>query len=1474
MPSGIDAALKSLKADAMMPAPTKVNYNGFEPEKKKKPEITEATIDPSEIGLEKCQKIVKEQEFKIRKLKEKMAGIAPTKKNKAEIAAVKEQVEELQADGNYRAAMNYVRKVEEDERDKRRAEREKDDEEALVGGLGKKKGPAGPSEPAPKKQAASSAEVQEVAGDFDADAEVAAVVKSAVEGSEDALAQLQKGAGAGSYKSAIKAEVASIASAAAELISAKMKRAATRDAALKTLRALSWNPPATLPALPALLLLLEETKLKGEPGGTAADLCRVVCSCGPKNSAVPEAVFPVLLAHLGAAAAGKWKVKVAVLQLLRELLQSSQELCPRQTGLWMPKIMSALRDAVGDARKEVKKEAESFLRSMAKELAQTPEIRTLADDIITSILDSANMEKATETLHRMANTTFLNTVDSCAFALLFPTVSRAMREQAHDAKMKGVQIVGASVHLIADPVLLQPYLQELMPLLEECLLHPTVGVQHEAAKSFGSLAFGLPEICDKDMMPFLLKKLQSQEQNEDVSEVERRGAARGLAEVLLARRDLLPGCLHDTIMPRIPSGETIESKAGGLQLIQAIAGLGPQAFLPHLKHSLPFALNALQEESEVVHKQAVAAVKTLIDEYGATAPHLLLPRMQEALFFQEEEPRARAMDLFFSFCEKISEGIKFGQDFLSMDCLSSFHRHSLLVSIFIARTDDHHDVRRVATLLWKEKLQSGPKAKAEILPLLLSVLKALQNGSCDARRKAAERCLSELEAGDKAGFETVEAQQGAAGVLFAQDANDIETLDSECKAADVAPRPPLRPQLLQRRAQTEMPRFAEPLRKYINSVLVSCCMESRTREGAEAALEEELKPLVDKPLLERTGSAIAAFELKPFLEKVFDGVEDEASEEERHSKRSSDSLIFLDGLRMMYGGGHMLLKDAVLDLRKGRRYGVVGRNGAGKTTLMSTIAAGDVSGMTADVKTLHVKPEVLVEASDLNAVQFCRKELKNQEVADDEMQAALTKVGFPQAMQSKSVNELSGGWRMKLLLASAMMRDCDILLLDEPTNHLDKESVEWLSEYLRSMTRTTLMVISHDPTFLNKVCTDIIQYSSKRTLDYFEGNFEAFRKARRITSDEEAEAILLGRHNFDNDVDPEEDTSHKASGGVSAAVFDKSSKISFPIPGTLKGHSAAKPVMELKNVFFSYDDDGPMILKDISCKIGLASRVGIVGANGAGKSTLLNVLCGELVPVPGPSGEAPGEVYKHRNLRLAYIAQQHMFHLAEFMNSTPYVYIQKRYQNGYDEALQRRLMEPPNEEVAKRRSDLARKHGKYGFEVGSIQSRVVRGNEVLYEVQWKGCDDPKQNTFENLAKLKKLDMVGLAKAYDERIAAQTAGIDQRPLTQKEIVKHLEQFGLDEDMILHREIGGFSAGQKSKLTLGAAFWTKPHIIALDEPTNYIDMETLDALVQGLARFKGGIIVISHASEFVNQVCNEIWKVEGGVLAERTKRNITK
>jgi ATPase subunit of ABC transporter with duplicated ATPase domains len=532
---------------------------------------------------------------------------------------------------------------------------------------------------------------------------------------------------------------------------------------------------------------------------------------------------------------------------------------------------------------------------------------------------------------------------------------------------------------------------------------------------------------------------------------------------------------------------------------------------------------------------------------------------------------------------------------------------------------------------------------------------------------------------------------------------------------------------------------------------------------------------------------------------------------------------------------------------------------------MSTIGSGGVAQIPKSVRTLHVRPEVLVEANELTAVEFCQRDCEGT-ANEDALHAALDKVGYPQEMHVKKVSELSGGWRMKLLLASAMMRQCDILLLDEPTNHLDKASVEWLVSYLNSLTSQSLMVISHDPHFLNAVCTDIIQYSSNRTLDYYKGNFDDFRKDRRITSDEEAEALLLGNDYSDLNTAPkaaeegEDNDLETAAAGVTASLLDKQAKISFPIPGKLQGHSTAKPVMELKNVNFAYDEqEGPMILHDVSCKLSLNSRVGIIGKNGAGKSTLLNLLCGELWPSPDAKGGV-GEVMKNRHLRLAYIAQQHMYHLADFLNSTPYVYIQSRFKNGWDETLQERLLKPSTPEEAERIKELGVKYGKYGNCVRDIVGRVVRGNEVLYEVAWENLEDQKQNTMETVTKLKMMGVSAAAKAYDERQAAQQAGIDQRPLSQREIVKHLEQFGLDEELVLNRNIGGFSAGQKSKLTLGAAFWTKPHMVALDEPTNYIDMETLDSLANGLQRFKGGLVVISHSTDFVERVCDETWLVE--------------
>ena len=226
--------------------------------------------------------------------------------------------------------------------------------------------------------------------------------------------------------------------------------------------------------------------------------------------------------------------------------------------------------------------------------------------------------------------------------------------------------------------------------------------------------------------------------------------------------------------------------------------------------------------------------------------------------------------------------------------------------------------------------------------------------------------------------------------------------------------------------------------------------------------------------------------------------------------------------------------------------------------------------------------------------------------------------------------------------------------------------------------------------------------------------------------------------------------------------------------------------------------------------------------------------------------------------------QDHLKALGPFFDTSPFVYITERFKNGYDGDLQSRLIEPEDEEEALRRNELAKLHGKYGNHVGTLLSRTKIGNQLAYEVQWAGLDDPKQNTVETISKLNEMGLAKVVIACDERLAAKAAGLDQRPLTRREVIRHCEAFGIDEEMCCNRQIRGFSAGQKVRLSLAAMFWTKPHLIAVDEPTNYLDVETVEALAKALMTFRGGIIMIEPKSDFVARICNEKWHLEDGVV----------
>merc|ERR1712048_929158 len=189
---------------------------------------------------------------------------------------------------------------------------------------------------------------------------------------------------------------------------------------------------------------------------------------------------------------------------------------------------------------------------------------------------------------------------------------------------------------------------------------------------------------------------------------------------------------------------------------------------------------------------------------------------------------------------------------------------------------------------------------------------------------------------------------------------------------------------------------------------------------------------------------------------------------------------------------------------------------------MKELQAGKVAGMPPDLRCVHVSDADLGNMKMLEtttSVQFVQKSMPADSAVS--VDHALLQVGFPKDMQEKNVADLSGGWRMRLLLASAMMKQADVLLLDEPTNHLDVHAIEWLCNYLLSVKTGSLFVISHDPHFLNAVCTDIIQYRDKK-LVYYKGNFDAFKQANAIT-DDDAEVLLAGNLSMDKE---------RASGGA------------------------------------------------------------------------------------------------------------------------------------------------------------------------------------------------------------------------------------------------------------------------------------------------------------------------------------------------------
>lgn len=530
-------------------------------------------------------------------------------------------------------------------------------------------------------------------------------------------------------------------------------------------------------------------------------------------------------------------------------------------------------------------------------------------------------------------------------------------------------------------------------------------------------------------------------------------------------------------------------------------------------------------------------------------------------------------------------------------------------------------------------------------------------------------------------------------------------------------------------------------------------------------------------------------------------------------------------------GAKILLNKTQLRLKRARRYGLCGPNGAGKSTLMRAIANGQVEGFPTqeECKTVYVEHDIDGAEDDTTVVDFVFNE--GNLGTREEIIAKLQEFGFSDAMIAMSIHSLSGGWKMKLALARAVLKNADILLLDEPTNHLDTVNVAWLVNYLNTCGITSI-IVSHDSGFLDNVVQYIIHYEGFKLRKY-KGNLSEFVK--RVPSAKSYHEL-----------------------GASDLEF------SFPEPGFLEGvKTKQKAIVKVSNMMFQYPGTTKPQIQDINFQCSLSSRIAVIGPNGAGKSTLINVLTGELLPTEG-------EVYVHENCRIAYIKQHAFAHIDSHLDKTPSEYIQWRFQTGEDRETMDRASRQINENDEQAMNKIFKIEGT-PRRIAGIHARRKFKNTYEYECSFTLGENIGMKN-ERWVPMMSVDNAWLPRGeLVESHSKLVAEVDMkealasgqfRPLTRKEIEQHCAMLGLDAELVSHSRIRGLSGGQKVKLVLAACTWQRPHLIVLDEPTNYLDRDSLGALSKALKAFAGGIIIITHSAEFTKDLTEEVWAVLDG------------
>ena len=380
------------------------------------------------------------------------------------------------------------------------------------------------------------------------------------------------------------------------------------------------------------------------------------------------------------------------------------------------------------------------------------------------------------------------------------------------------------------------------------------------------------------------------------------------------------------------------------------------------------------------------------------------------------------------------------------------------------------------------------------------------------------------------------------------------------------------------------------------------------------------------------------------------------------------SLLVISDLTLRIAG-RTLLDHADLSIEPGRKVGLVGRNGAGKSTLLAAIA-GDIAPdggeirLSSRARMARVKQEAPADGACLLDTVLAgdseRTALLNEaETATDPMRIAevherlraiqadsaparagsvLAGLGFSADAQRRRVSDFSGGWRMRISLATALFLEPDLLLLDEPTNHLDLEATLWLEGWLTRFAGAAL-IVSHDRGLLDS-CVDAIAHLDKGKLSLTPGGYENFvriRTEQALQQARAAERIAAQRAHMQSFVDRFRAKATKARQAqarvkalerlpvIESVVEDTPTRFAFPEPEQL-----APPMFTASRVSIGYGDTP--ILSNLSFRLDMEDRIALLGANGNGKSTLAKLIAGRLEPMSGA-------VEHNARLKIGYFAQ-------------------------------------------------------------------------------------------------------------------------------------------------------------------------------------------------------------------------------------------